>query len=299
MKESELDHYLARRRELIEEALDRAVGADGGALREAMRYSLLDGGKRIRPILLLASGEAVGASIEPLLPFACAVEMIHSYSLVHDDLPSMDDDELRRGRPTTHVRYGEALAILVGDGLLTDAFGLMAGASESLANPRAGVRVMREMAAAAGSDGMVAGQADDIAAQGGGAGLVEVENIHRRKTGALLRAAARAGAILGDADAAALAALTAYGECLGLAFQVVDDVLDATADSDTTGKVGGRDRELGKRTYVEITGIDGARAQAAELRERALAAVAPLSPAADPLRALVRYVVGRAADGSS
>jgi geranylgeranyl diphosphate synthase type II len=296
MDESDLDQYLARRRELIEESLDRVVGADGSALREAMRYSLLDGGKRIRPILLLAAGEAVEASIESMLPFACGIEMIHSYSLVHDDLPSMDDDELRRGRPTTHVRYGEALAILVGDGLLTDAFALMASATESLADPVAGVRVIREIAAAAGSRGMVAGQADDIAAEGGGAGLVEVERIHRRKTGALLRAAARSGAILGGADEAALDALTAYGECLGLAFQVVDDVLDATAGSDTTGKVGGRDRELGKRTYVEITGVDGARAQAVELRERALAAVAPLAPAADPLRALVRYVVGRATD---
>ncbi len=294
MRKSEVERYLAERRVLIERALDATVAADGSRLVEAMRYSLLDGGKRVRPILLLAAGEAVGATIAPLLPFACAVEMIHTYSLIHDDLPAMDDDELRRGRPTNHVRYGEAMAILAGDGLLTDAFRVMASAAELPAGPEAVVRAIWEVSEAAGGRGMVGGQAGDIAAEGSDAGIDEVEHIHRRKTGALLRAAVRAGAILGAASDDALQAVTLYGERLGLAFQVVDDVMDATAASHVTGKVGGRDRERGKRTYVEVMGLEGARSRALELRDEAVAAIGGLGVAADPLRGIVDYVVARA-----
>lgn len=286
--------YLEQRANLIAQTLDATVADDGSRLREAMRYALLAGGKRIRPILLLASGEAAGGVVEPLLPFACAVEMIHTYSLIHDDLPAMDDDELRRGRPTSHVRFGEALAILAGDALLTDAFRVMAAAASAFSPPRAAVAAIEEIAAAAGSAGMVAGQADDIAAEGSDVGLAVVEHIHRRKTGALLRACARAGGILAGADAATLAALTAFGEAIGLAFQVVDDILDATAPSAVTGKVSGRDHQLGKRTYVELLGVDGARRRAVELGAEAAAALRGLGAAAEPLRGIAHQIIGRA-----
>ena len=291
---SEAPAYLAERARRIERALDATVAADGSPLTEAMRYALVGGGKRIRPILLLAAGEAAGGAEETLLPFACAVEMIHTYSLIHDDLPAMDDDELRRGRPSSHVRFGEALAILAGDALLTDAFRVMATAAEGSADPVAGIRAIKEIAAAAGSAGMVAGQAEDIAAEGSGANLAAVAEIHRRKTGAPLRAAVRAGAILAGADAVTLAGLTAYGDVLGLAFQVVDDVLDAIAPSEVTGKVGGRDHERGKRTYVELLGVDGARQRARELGDEALRALHPLDAAADPLRQIAGFVIDRA-----
>lgn len=281
--------YLGERARRVERALDALVPADGSGLREAMRYSLLGGGKRIRPILLLAAGEALDADAEPLLPFACAVEMIHTYSLIHDDLPVMDDDALRRGRPTSHVRFGEALAVLAGDALLTDAFAVMATAS--FADPVAAIRAIGEIASAAGSGGMVAGQADDIAAEGGDADLAAVESIHRRKTGALLCAAVRAGGILAGADDVALRGLTTYGDRLGLAFQVVDDVLDATAPSAVTGKSEGRDRERGKRTYAQLLGADGARRRALDLGTEAVLALAPFGSRADVLRSLARFVV--------
>ncbi len=294
---SEISAYLEQRRALVEDALDASIRDDGSRLVEAMRYALLGGGKRIRPILLLAAADAVGTdrpASPALMPFACAIEMIHAYSLVHDDLPAMDDDELRRGRPTLHIRYDEALAILAGDGLLTEAFSVMSGVAAQTADPAA-ARAAAEIAAAAGAAGMVGGQADDMAAEGSEAGVDEVERIHRRKTGALLRAAVRAGALLGGADQKQLSALTAYGESLGLAFQVVDDVLDATAPTQATGKTAGRDRERGKRTYPVLLGLDGARARAEELRRGARSALEPFGAAADPLRDLVDFVVDRAA----
>jgi len=293
---SEISAYLEQRRALVEAALDASIRDDGSRLVEAMRYALLGGGKRVRPILLLASADAVGAdqrASSALMPFACAIEMIHAYSLVHDDLPAMDDDELRRGRPTLHVRYDEALAILAGDGLLTEAFSVMAGVAAQSADSAA-ARATAEIAAAAGAAGMVGGQADDMAAEGSEIGVDEVERIHRRKTGALLRAAVRAGALLAGAGRAQLSALTAYGDSLGLAFQVVDDVLDATAPTQATGKIAGRDRERGKRTYPVLLGLDGARARAEELRQAARSALEPFDAAADPLRDLVDFVVDRA-----
>jgi geranylgeranyl diphosphate synthase type II len=288
---SEFSAYLAERVRRLERALDETVPADGSRLTEAMRYSLLAGGKRIRPILLVAAGEAVGGEEERLLPFAVAVEMIHTYSLIHDDLPAMDDDALRRGRPTSHVRYGEALAILAGDGLLTDAFAVMAEAAVSFAEPTAAIRAIGEIAAAAGAGGMVAGQADDIAAEGGDADLASVESIHRRKTGALLRAAVRSGGILAGAGEVALRGLTTYGDRLGLAFQVVDDVLDVSAPTAVTGKAEGRDRERGKSTYVQVLGVEGARRRALDLGNDAVTALQDLGAGAEVLRALARFVV--------
>jgi geranylgeranyl diphosphate synthase type II len=293
----ELPAVLRRYRELVEEALRDAVGepaAGDGGLGEAIRYSLLDGGKRIRPALLLAAGEAVGGAAADLLPFACAVEMIHCYSLIHDDLPAMDDDDLRRGRPTSHVRFGEGVAILAGDALLTEAFHVMCATAASAARPRAAIRAAAEIAAAAGVAGMVGGQAADLAAEGGTRSLAEVESIHRRKTGALIVAAVRAGALLAEADEAALARLSTYAERVGLAFQVADDVLDRVGTTAQTGKHQGRDRERGKQTYPLLLGVGAARDYARRLLAEALAELGGFDARAEPLRDLARFVVGRA-----
>jgi geranylgeranyl diphosphate synthase type II len=259
-------------------------------LREAMEYSLVSPGKRVRPALVLAAAQAVGADATPLLPLACAVEMVHAYSLVHDDLPAMDDDDLRRGRPTNHKVFGEAVAILAGDALLTEAFVVLSGAGSPSAERR--LAAIRELAAAAGAEGMVGGQTADILAQGTGAALALVESIHRRKTGALLRASVRIGAILGGADDGALDRLTRYGEAIGLAFQVADDILDETGN--VAGKTGQRDRELGKSTYPAALGLEGARQLLGELLERALGAVESFGAAAEPLRMIAKTVVNRA-----
>ena len=232
-----------------------------------------------------------------MLPLACALEMIHSYSLVHDDLPSMDDDALRRGRPTVHIAFGEGLAVLAGDALLTEAFAELLRAAERAPQPQRALQAAREIAEAAGLRGMVGGQAADLAAEGGEADLPLVEFIHVRKTGALLLAAVRGGALVGGADDRQLRALTRYGECVGLAFQVADDILDVEAPSARTGKSVGRDGERRKATFPAVLGLAAAKTRARELRDEALAALDGMSAAADPLRALARFVVDRAADG--
>ncbi|MBX3028103.1 polyprenyl synthetase family protein [bacterium] len=295
---SALESYLAPRRQRIEAALEALFPVHPPhphRLIEAVRYSLLGGGKRLRPILALASCEAVGGDVDAALPFACALEMIHSYSLVHDDLPSMDDDALRRGRPTVHIAFGEGLAVLAGDALLTEAFAELLRAAERATAPLRALRAAREIAEAAGLRGMVGGQAADLAAEGADADLALVEFIHIRKTGALLLAAVRAGALVGGADESQLRALTRYGECLGLAFQVADDILDVEAPTMRTGKKVGRDGERRKATFPAVLGLPAAKARARELRGQALAAIDGFSSAADPLRALVRFVVDRAA----
>ena len=283
----------------IERELDRLLTDPGRRvepkLLEAMRYSVIDGGKRIRPLLCLASARAVGGSVETALPFACAIEMIHAYSLIHDDLPAMDDDPVRRGRPSSHVAFGEAHAILAGDGLLTEAFAV--AARESLARGLPAERVVRgvvEIATAAGAEGMVGGQVADILAEGRSAGIEEVLEIHRRKTGALLRVAVRAGAIAGGADESALERLTAFGERIGLAFQIADDVLDELGATEATGKAAQRDRERGKSTVAAALGIEPARRRLAALLDEALAAVADFGPAAGELRAIAETVLRRA-----
>jgi geranylgeranyl diphosphate synthase type II len=280
--------YLATRAHLVERALDARLPADRTRLRQAIRYSLLAGGKRIRPILALAAGEVAGTAPATLLPFACALEMIHTYSLVHDDLPAMDDDDLRRGRPTSHKVYGEGLAILVGDALLTEAFAVMASA-RGVPAARA-LRAVAEVAAAAGEAGMVGGQALDLAAEGVHASLARVRDIHRRKTGALLRVAVRVGGIVGGASPALLRRLTSYGEHLGLTFQIADDILDARHEPSADGRT---DEALGKATYPGVLGMAGAERAAARERDAALAALAPLGTRAAPLRDIARYVVAR------
>lgn len=226
-------------------------------LYEAMRYSLLAGGKRLRPVLVLAACEAVGGkTTAQVLDAACAIELVHTYSLIHDDLPGMDDDDLRRGKPTNHVVYGEAMAILAGDGLLTEAFSMLARAC---GDTPVAAALMRELAEGAGIRGMVAGQAQDVLSEGEAIGLDHMQWIHRHKTGALILAACRMGGILGQADEASMAALSAYGRALGLAFQITDDILDVEGDVNLLGKTAGKDLKEAKMTWPSAIGIDDAR----------------------------------------
>jgi len=283
-----LDRYLDGRRRLVERALARLFPAKRG-FREAVRYSLLAGGKRIRPILTLAAGEVAGVGPRVTLPFACALELVHTYSLVHDDLPAMDDDDLRRGRPTSHKVYGDGIAILVGDALLTEAFGVMArGRGVPAARV---VAAIDELARAAGETGMVGGQARDLAAEGATPTLALVRGIHALKTGTLLRASVRIGAIVGGAPRGMLGRLTAYGDALGLAFQIADDILDALDDGAADGRT---DAALHKATYPAALGMAGAIAHARRARDAAVAAVAPLGPKARTLAAIAGYVIERA-----
>jgi geranylgeranyl diphosphate synthase type II len=259
-----------------------------------MRYSLFAGGKRIRPILLMAAAESVGGTVRSVLPYACALEMIHTYSLVHDDLPAMDDDNLRRGRPTTHVKFGEAMAILVGDALLTDAFRVMVEAALRAREPSRALAAIREIAVAAGAHGMVAGQVADMKAEGVEADLPTVEFIHVRKTGAIILASVRAGALLGGAAPWQLRRLGRYGERVGLAFQIADDILDSEGSTALTGKMQGRDKERRKVTFPVVVGIAAAKQRTLELIEDAVAELAPFSEAAAPLRAVARFIAARA-----
>jgi geranylgeranyl diphosphate synthase, type II len=285
----DLERYLAGRRRLVDRALATYFPPRRDRLRQAVRYSLLAGGKRIRPILALAAAEVAGTPLAPVLPFACAIEMIHTYSLVHDDLPAMDDDDLRRGRPTSHRMYGEGIAILVGDALLTEAFRVMASARG--VPPDRVLGALAVVAGAAGEAGMVGGQALDLAAEGKRPKLAQVRSIHRRKTGALLAASVRAGALVGGAEPRVLRRLTAYGDHIGLAFQIADDILDARGGPEADGRT---DREFAKATYPAALGMAGALQHARRARQAALAALRPLGAPAEPLRAIATYVVARA-----
>ena len=294
-----VEEYLASCRALVDAALERALAAADGVpprLHEAMRYAVFSGGKRVRPILTLMACEASGGEPQRALPFACALELIHTYSLVHDDLPAMDDDELRRGRATVHVAFGEAHAILTGDALLTEAFALAAdGAATAGVEPGRALAIVAVIARAAGAGGMVGGQVADLEGEGRRADLTLVESIHRRKTGALIAAAVEAGALAGGAEGAALQALRDYGGALGLAFQVADDLLDATASTAVTGKREGGDAARGKATYPAVLGIEGARGVARALLARCRTALAPLGTRGEPLAALATFIVERAA----
>jgi farnesyl diphosphate synthase len=262
-------------------------------LHEAMRYAVLDGGKRVRPLLVYAAGELHGAERTVLARAAAAVEMIHAYSLVHDDMPCMDDDALRRGKPTVHVQYDEATALLVGDALQSQAFLVLAEAGGDAART---VQMLRVLAAASGSAGMCGGQAIDLASVGITLSLAELEQMHRLKTGALLRASVMLGALCGKTpDAHETAALDAYAAAVGLAFQVVDDVLDATADTTTLGKTAGKDAVDQKPTYVSILGLDESRTLAQKLREDAHRALLPFGDNAQRLRELADLIVQRKA----
>ncbi|MFM1988165.1 MAG: hypothetical protein RJA99_1122 [Pseudomonadota bacterium] len=263
-------------------------------LHAAMRYAVLEGGKRVRPLLAHAAGELSDARPAALDAAGCAVELIHAYSLVHDDLPCMDNDVLRRGKPTVHVAYGEAPAMLVGDALQALAFRAVAEAGARGVAPEAVVRMTLELADAAGSIGMAGGQAIDLGAVGAALDRPALEDMHRRKTGAMLRASVRLGAWAGaPLDAAGQAALDRYCDAVGLAFQVVDDVLDVEADSATLGKTAGKDAANDKPTYVSLMGLDGARRLATDLREQAHAALAGFGTGGRRLAALADLIVAR------
>jgi len=292
---------VSRALRLIEEALvarlDVHVDADGTRpptrLVEAMRYSLLAGGKRLRPLLVLHAAAASSPEVEEptrerkAMPAAVAIEQIHTYSLIHDDLPAMDDDDLRRGRPTLHKAMGEALAILAGDALLTDAFALLATAEHNAAAQ------VRELALAAGSAGMVGGQLDDIDHEGKPIDGPTLAAIHRRKTGRLFVAACALGALAVDAPTERVAMMRAYGAHLGVAFQIADDVLDVEGDVERAGKTLGRDAKHEKATYVRLHGVEVARGMAVAESERACAAVASLGAAAQPLVDVARFAATR------
>ncbi len=296
----DLNRYLSERRGLVEAELASlsrlpalvhgSAGQVPKTLADAMNYSLLAGGKRLRPILAMAGCEALGQKPERALKFGCAVEMIHTYSLIHDDLPAMDNDDFRRGRPTNHKVYGEAMAILAGDALLTDAFAL---AAQSDAPAEVLVELLRELSYSAGSPGMVGGQVVDVEATGKPVDLALLKGLHAMKTGALFDVSLRGGARLGGAAVEELAAIRSYAQALGLAFQIVDDVLDVTQDLAQLGKDPGSDKEAGKTTYVDLLGVEGAMTQARKVMDEGIAALAPFGAHAEPLRALGNYTVDR------
>jgi len=293
----DLKAYLLERQGLINRTLEGILPASRGPafrVAEAMHYSLFAGGKRLRPILCLAGADAVGGDHAEALSVACALEMIHTYSLIHDDLPAMDDDDLRRGHPTCHKQFDEATAILAGDGLLTEAFRVMAESAAPLAGQEAVLlEVIQLIAAAAGYQGMVGGQMLDLMAEGRQITIKELETIHRLKTGALLTASVRSGALLGGGSRQEVTLLTRYGEKFGLAFQITDDILDVEGDSAEMGKTAGADVKRQKATYPGLLGPEQAKTWARQLVESAVADLAPLGEKAAPLQELARYLLVR------
>ncbi len=290
----DLKQYLQARRLIVEEALEAALPEREGVearIVEAMRYSLFAGGKRLRPILCLAAAEAVGGEIKAALPAACALEMIHTYSLIHDDLPAMDDDDLRRGKPTSHKVFGEAIAILAGDGLLTEAFVVLSDCNILL--PERAVQLVGVIARAASYRGMVGGQVVDMLSQNKPADLKTVQQMHSRKTAALISAAAESGALAGGGTDDQVAALAKYGRAVGLAFQIADDILDIEGDTELLGKTTGADLARGKVTYPAAAGLERSREAARDLVNDAITELERFDERADPLRALARYIITR------
>jgi geranylgeranyl diphosphate synthase type II len=289
--------YLAARRSAVDKALESLVPPARTfppKVFEAMRYSLFAGGKRVRPILAIASAEALGAKTAGLLPIAGTLELIHTYSLIHDDLPAMDDDDFRRGRPTCHKVFGEAMAILAGDGLLNMAFEVLSDPRRLKAVPAGRlVAIIREIARASGVFGMVGGQVVDMESEGKDIDFPTLEYIHTHKTGALIRASVRVGALYARASEKRLKALTRYGEMVGLAFQIADDILDVVGDRKVTGKDAGSDLKKGKKTFPGFYGLDESRRRAKEVVDRALEALKGFDRKADPLRELAAFIINR------
>jgi len=290
----DLKRYLADRQKQVDRALDRFLpkaSVPPVTLHKAMRYSLFAGGKRLRPILCLAAAEACGGKTTAALPHACAMECIHTYSLIHDDLPSMDNDDLRRGRPTCHKVFGDGIAILAGDALLTVAFEI---ATRATPVRRYHLRdIFREISVAAGSRKLIAGQVLDLEAEGRRITRAQLRSIHENKTAALLTASIRLGAMAANANAKQLAAVTAFGRALGLAFQVIDDILDVTQTSEKLGKSAGKDVAANKATYPAVIGLDKSRAEARRLTAKAHGALESLGENARVLRALADYLLAR------
>ncbi len=294
----DLKAYLKEKIALVDVALDKYLPREEErpqSLHKAMRYSVFAGGKRVRPVLMLAACEAVGGNIEVAMPAACAMEMIHTYSLIHDDLPAMDDDDFRRGRPTNHKVFGEAIAILAGDGLLTEAFKLMSDQGfASSVDPGARVAVIHEISRSAGSYGMVGGQVVDMECEGKqDIDLPTVQYIHTHKTGALIKASVVAGALLGGADERQLSAIRRYGEAAGLAFQIADDILDIEGTTEEIGKDAGSDEARGKATYPAVMGLAAAKQEAMAMMDEAMSALSHFGESADPLREIAAYIVKR------
>ncbi|MDQ3821101.1 MAG: polyprenyl synthetase family protein [Acidobacteriota bacterium] len=288
---------LASLRQMVEARLDRLIPAESaepGSIHAAIRWSLFAGGKRFRPLLLLTTGESFGAEARLLLDTACALEMIHTYSLIHDDLPSMDDDDLRRGRPTCHVRFNEATAILAGDALQTLAFQTIAEDKNLESDVR--VLLLSEVARASGTPaGMVAGQAHDLEAESRDVTGSELERIHRRKTGALITASARSGAIIAGASAQELQTVTRYADALGLLFQITDDLLDVTATAEDLGKTPGKDARSRKATYPALYGLEATRTRAQATYDEACAALDSMTRPMPFLRAIAQLILERRA----
>lgn len=295
-----VDPFIEEQRQRVERALDKALpDADlwPPTIHRAVRYSLFAPGKRIRPLLALAAGQAVGANLDEVMPFACAVEMIHTYSLIHDDLPAMDNDDLRRGRPTSHKVFGEAIAILAGDALLTRAFHLLSEVPPSWDFGRVARRLqaLTILGEAAGTTGLIGGQVEDLESEGREVTADALERLHRAKTGALLSACVRGAAVIGGASEDHVSRLGRYAGAVGLAFQVVDDVLDATETAAQLGKTAGKDSQAAKATYVRLYGVERSRVLAQELLSEALTALSPFGEAGAPLAALAHRIVERKA----
>jgi geranylgeranyl diphosphate synthase, type II len=289
-----LKDYWNNRQKQFEKALDRALPKKNtrpATIHQAMRYSLFAGGKRLRPILCLASAEAVQAPLANSLPLACAVECIHTYSLIHDDLPCMDDDDLRRGKPTSHKVFGEGVAVLAGDGLLTFAFALLAQCPNRSRYPVSAL--VKELSQASGSQGLIAGQVVDLESEGKKISIQDLRYIHQNKTSALITSSIRLGAMSGNATPAQLKTLTQFGRSLGLAFQVIDDILDITQTSQELGKSAGKDLKVQKATYPALLGMEGAQKEAARLTRQAMNALKPLGKNGERLRQIAEYMLAR------
>lgn len=292
-----IKNYLENKRLIVEDGLKQYMLKEEGSPAnhiKAMGYSLFAGGKRVRPILCIAAAEALHNDPAPLLPIACGLECIHTYSLIHDDLPAMDNDDLRRGKPTNHVVFGEAEAILAGDGLLSFAFELMSdpGMTEHI-GPEAQIQLLHTVAKAIGPLGMVGGQALDIASEGKTVSFDTLREIHSRKTGALITASVQAGAIASNATTKQFEALTSYGENIGLAFQIVDDLLNVEGSPEQLGKATGTDADRNKATYPAFLGIEQTRARAKDAVNAAVSALTDFDREADPLRELAHYMYSR------
>jgi len=293
----DLKKYLQEKEDIVNKALDTLLPKEDEfpqRLHKAMRYSIFAGGKRIRPILVIAAAEVFGKTAANVINIACAIELIHTYSLIHDDLPAIDNDDLRRGLPTNHKVFGEAIALLAGDALLTKAFQIMSQPSAVSGQQSALIlKSIHEIAKAAGSTGMVGGQVVDIESEGKEVAFPVLEYIHIHKTGELILASVRAGAILAGAENKELETITRYGEAIGLAFQIADDIIDVEGNKEDVGKNIGGDAKKGKVTYPSILGVDESRKRARELVDMAITALKDFDRKAEPLREIARYIVER------
>lgn len=293
----DITSYLSRKKDSVDKTLEKLVPPAKifpSSIHEAMRYSLFAGGKRVRPILAIAAAEALGAKTADLLPLAGTLELIHTYSLIHDDLPAMDNDDFRRGRPTCHKVYGEAIAILAGDGLLNMAFEVLSDPRRLKSVPANRlIAIIKEISTASGVAGMVGGQVVDMESEGKDIDFPTLEYIHTHKTGTLIRASVRVGALFAGAGKRHFTALTHYGEMVGLAFQIADDILDITGKQEEIGKDVGSDIKKGKKTFPSFYGLEESRRRAVEVVDKAIFALKDFDRKADPLRELAKYIINR------